>query len=162
MLSFQNWTNMTFAILSACITFVEFIINCFLSGDKRGSARMAIFIPMLVLSLAQSGIALAVAIYCCKYWCSSSCCYQTPREVSFFYTNDDFFTTFSFTEWRSSALGGTWIFPIQRWKFSWLTVDRRGHYLPQSILEENMGLTAISLSITSAQDITLIFDMSPK
>jgi len=81
MLSFQNWTNMTFAILSACITFVEFIINCFLSGDKRGSARMAIFIPMLVLSLAQSGIALAVAIYCCKYWCSSSCCYQTPREV---------------------------------------------------------------------------------
>ena len=92
---------MAFAIVSACGTILELVIyilaiveeqscdlpysyshNC--SNYRSSQIPIALFVPLVVLSIAQFGISITVIIYCRKYGCSWRCCGEANgvRHVS--------------------------------------------------------------------------------
>ena len=96
---FQNGANMAFAIISSCITFVQFIIYCvavtyfreyyricsgwgysYHCSSSSNSTGVAIYVILLLLMIAEFAISLCVAIYCCKYGCQG-CCDNTTTGV---------------------------------------------------------------------------------
>ena len=94
---------MSFAIVSTCIMFIDFIIYCVAVGTMRNyysscyyngyyystrcysssnATGVGLYSVLLILSVAEFSIALAVAVCCCKYGCSG-CCYGDTRGVRF-------------------------------------------------------------------------------
>ena len=90
---------MSFAIVSSCIVFIDFIVYIVAVGSynnysyichsyyydchyKSNDTGIALYSVLLVLALVEFIIALAVAIYCCKNGCSG-CCYGDTQGVRF-------------------------------------------------------------------------------
>lgn len=84
----QHWINMSFAIVSCCVTFIDFIVyaivvgelsqsrySCFFSSCFHGTngGALAIYSILLALAILEFGIALATSIYCCKFGCTGCC-----------------------------------------------------------------------------------------